>query len=97
VTDSQSLTAPGGPAALEQLATALGREFSATLIIRPGHRTRLDVTCRHTKAAGGIYTDDSGWYWWDWNQCIAATNDPLIAAHRVAAALRGRPPAGGQR
>ena len=77
------------PAALGQLATTLGRQFSATLIVSPGCRTRLSVTCRHTGAGGDVYADEGGWYWWSWAERIAVTDDPQAAAHRVAAALRG--------
>jgi hypothetical protein len=89
------VTAPDSdPAALDRLATALGRQFATTLVNSPGRRPRLSVTCRHTRAAGDIYADDSGWYWWGCAERIATTDDPLTAAHRITAALRGHLPAG---
>jgi hypothetical protein len=83
------VTAAGNPAALDQLATALGRQFSATLIISPGRRARLSVTCRHTSAGGDVYADEGGWYWWPWAGRIAPSDDPQAAARRVTAVLRG--------
>ena len=54
------------PAALEQLATALGPRFSTTLVTETGHRPRLAVTCRDTRAGHDVLADDSGRYWWPW-------------------------------
>lgn len=84
------MTAPGsGPAALEQLATALGPAFITTLITGPGHPARLNVTSRNTRAGQDVYADDNGWYRWPWAEPIAATDDPQTAAHHITAALHG--------
>jgi hypothetical protein len=83
------------PAALEQLATALGPQFSTTLVTEAGHRPRLAVTCRDTRAGHDVLADDSGRYWWPWAEPIA--DDPLAAACQITAALRGTTPAKGQR
>jgi hypothetical protein len=92
------VTAPGGgPAALEHLATALGPAFVTTLVTGPGHRPRLSVTCRDTRAGEDVYADEAGWFWWPWAQRIGATDDPLAAAYHVTAALRGNVPVRGQR
>jgi hypothetical protein len=92
------VTAPGsGPAALEHLATALGSGFITTLVSGTGRRPHLSVISRDTHAAEDVYADESGWYWWPWTEWIAATSDPLTAAHHISAALRGSIPAGEQR
>jgi hypothetical protein len=92
------VTAPGsGPAALEQLASALGPAFITALTAGTGHRPRLSVTCRDTHAGEDVYADEAGWYWWPWAERIAPASDPLAAAYLVTAALRGSLPAGGQR
>ena len=91
------MTAPGGGAALERLATALGPGFITTLVTGEGHRPYLGVTCRDTRAGEDVYADDTGWYWWAWAERIAATSDPLAAAHHITAALRRTVPVGGQR
>jgi hypothetical protein len=91
------VTAPGsGPAALEYLAAALGPGFITTLVTGAGRRPHLSVTCRDTRAGEDVYADDSGWYWWPWAERIAATSDPLAAAHHITAALHGNVPVGGQ-
>jgi hypothetical protein len=85
------VTAASGPAALERLATALDPgEFAAILVTRAGRRPRLAVVDRRTCAGEDVYADDSGWFWWAWAEPIAATDDPLTAAHLVTAALRGQ-------
>jgi hypothetical protein len=85
------VTAPGGsPAALEQLATALGPKFITTLVTGPGRRAHLSVVSRDTRAGEDVYADEGGWFWWPWAERIAATSDPLAAAHQVTAALRGQ-------
>lgn len=90
------MTAPGGdPAALEQLATALGPGFITTLVTGSGHRPRLSVISRDTRAGEEVYADENGWFWWPWER-IAATSDPLAAAHHITAALRATVPVGGQ-
>ncbi len=92
------MTAPSSaPAALEYLATALGPGFVTTLVTGTGHPPHLSVISRDTQAGHDVYADESGWYWWPWAERIAATSDPLAAAHQVTAALRGTGPAGGQR
>ena len=85
------MTAPA-PAVLEQLATALGARFSTTLIQGDERRPRLVVVDRHTRAATEVYADDHGWLWWPWAEPAAVTNDPLTAARRVTAILRGTSP-----
>jgi S-adenosyl methyltransferase len=91
------VTAPSGPAALEQLATALGPGFITTLVTGSGHRARLSVISRDTCASGDVYADDIGSFCWPWGERIAATSDPLAAAHHITAALHGSLLAGGQR
>jgi hypothetical protein len=92
------VSAPGGgPAALEQLATALGPGFITTLVTGSGRRPRLSVISRDTRAGEDVYADESGSFWWPWAERIAATSDPLAAAHQVTAALRGTAPVRGQR
>jgi hypothetical protein len=91
------VTAPGsGPAALEQLASALGPAFVTALTAGTGRRPRLSVICRDTHAGEDVYADEAGWFWWPWAERIAATSDPLAAAHQVTAALDGSLPARGQ-
>jgi hypothetical protein len=90
------VTAPGGPAALERLATALGPGFITTLVTGVGRRAYLSVTCRHTRAGEDVHAE-GGWFWWPWAERIAATSDPLAAAYQVTAALRGNAPVQGQR
>jgi hypothetical protein len=92
-----ALAAGGGPAALERLATALGPGFSTTLVTGAGCPARLTVTDRRTCAGEDVYADDGGWFWWGHAERIAATEDPLTAAHRVTAALGGAAAAGGRR
>jgi hypothetical protein len=93
------VTAPGGgPAALEQLAAALGPGFITTLVTGAGHQPRLSVVSRDGCAAQDVYADEAGaWFWWPWAGRIAATSDPLTAAYQVSAALDGSVPAGEQR
>ena len=81
------MTAADG--ALEQLAIALGPQFVTAMVTGTGHRPRLSVTCRDTRASEDVLADDRGWFWWPWTEPIAATDDPLTAARRVSAALRG--------
>ena len=77
--------------ALEELAAALDvREFAMVLVTGPEQRPCLTVTHRFTCAAEDIYADHSV-YWWPWTQPIAATSDPLAAAHRIKALLRADP------
>jgi hypothetical protein len=75
--------------ALEQLAIALGPQFVTAMVTGTGRHPRLSVTCRDTRASGDVLADDRGWFWWPWAEPIAATDDPLAAAHQVSAALRG--------
>jgi hypothetical protein len=89
--------AGGDPAALEELAEALGPEFASTLVISPGRRPCLGVTCKASRAAGDIYADADGWLWWSWAERITAVGDSQVAARCVAAMLRGHVPARGQR
>jgi hypothetical protein len=92
------VTAASGPAALERLAAALDPSgFAVILVTRVGSRPRLAVVDRRTCAGEDIYADDRGWFWWPWAEPVAATGDPLAAAHRVTAALRGTTPPGDQR
>jgi hypothetical protein len=85
------VTAPAsGPAALENLAAALGPIFATTLVTGTGRPPRLTVINRRTCAGEDIYADDGGWFLWPWAERIAATDDPLTAAHWVTAALRGQ-------
>ncbi len=89
------MTAPGsGPAALERLATALGPGFITTLVTGSDRVARLSVISRDTRAGEDVYVDDGGWFCWPWAEPIAATDDPLAAAHQVTAALRGSATAG---
>jgi hypothetical protein len=85
----------GAPAALEQLATALGPQFVTALVTGAGRRPRLSVTCRDTRASGEVYADEAGWFRWPWAEPIAG--DPLAAACQITAALRGTAPAERQR
>jgi S-adenosyl methyltransferase len=92
----EPVTAVGsGPAALEQLATALGPGFITTLVTGGDHRPRLSVISRDTGAAVDVYADEGEWFWWPWAEQIAAIDDPLAAACHITAALRGGLPAGG--
>lgn len=90
-----SAPAPAGPhAALNRLASALGPQFSTTLVQRAGHRPHLVVVDRHTQAATDVYADERGRYRWPWARPAAATDDPLAAAQRVASMLRENPGTG---
>jgi len=98
------MTAPAAPgvpatvAALERLAAAISPgEFAITLTTGTGRRPRLTVCSRSGSAAEDVYADGNGWFWWPWAERIAGTADPLTAAYRVSAALRGPAPAGGRR
>jgi hypothetical protein len=85
-------------AALERLAAAISPgEFATTLTTGAGRRPRLTVCSRSGSAAEDVYADGNGWFWWPWAERIAATSDPLTAACRVSAALRGSTVAGGRR
>jgi hypothetical protein len=75
--------------ALEQLAIALGQRFVTAMVTGTGHRPRLSVMCRDTRASGDVLADDRGWFWWPWAERIAATDDPVAATRQVSAALRG--------
>lgn len=79
----------GAPAALGRLATALGPGFSTALVTGTGRQPCLAVVDQRTYAAEDACADDSGWFWWSWAEPIAATEDPLTAARRVTATLRG--------
>jgi hypothetical protein len=84
-------TTGSAQAALESLATALGpRGFAAILVTGTGGRPRLAVVDRRTCAGEDVYADDTGRFWWAWAEPIAATDDPLTAACRVTAVLRGQ-------
>lgn len=87
------MTALGpGVVALERLAAALGPgEFATVMVTAPGQPPRLSVVSRHTGAAEEIYADDLA-YWWEWAEKISTHDDPLTAAHHVAATLRAVPP-----
>jgi hypothetical protein len=87
------VTATGAPAALEQLAAALGPQFSTTLIRQPGRPPRLAVVDRHSHAATEVYADEHGRMWWPWAAPAAATTDPQTTAHQVTATLRPADPA----
>jgi hypothetical protein len=87
--------AEGAPAALARLATALGAQFSTTLVHRAGRRPHLTVADRHTQAATEVYADDRGRYQWPWAEPAAVTGDPLTAARQITAILRGDAPDGG--
>jgi hypothetical protein len=91
------VTAVGsGPAALEQLATALGPGFITALTAGAGSTPRLSVISRATRAGQEVYADEGGaWFWWPWAERIAATSDPLTAARHITAALCGSTPARG--
>jgi hypothetical protein len=90
------VTAAGGsgPAALQRLDTALGSQFSTTLVQEGGRWPRLVVVDRQTQAATEVYADERGWFWWPWAEPAAITDDPVTAAHQVTAALRGTTPTG---
>jgi len=91
------VTAPGGgPAALERLATALGPRFITTLVAGAGRRPHLSVVSRDARSGEDVHVE-GGWFWWPWAERIAATDDPLAAAHHVTAALRDSVPVGGPR
>lgn len=78
-------------AALENLAAALDpREFTAVLITGPERRPCLTVAHPLTYTTENIYADRSA-SWWPWVQPIAATSDPLTAAHRITAMLGAAP------
>jgi hypothetical protein len=83
------VTGTGAPAALERLALALGGEFSTTLVQGGGRRACLTVADRQTAATAEVHADDHGRYWWPWAEPAAFTDDPLTAAYRVTASLRG--------
>jgi hypothetical protein len=89
-------TPAGAPAALAQLAAALGPQFSTTLVRQPGRQPRLAVVDKHSQATTEVYADDSGRMWWQWAEQAAITNDPLTAAHQVTATLRPGGPGQGQ-
>jgi hypothetical protein len=77
----------GSQVALESLAAALDpREFAVIMVTETGRPPCLTVVNRHTLIAEDIYADHWA-YWWRWVQLIAATADPLAAAHRVTVAL----------
>jgi hypothetical protein len=80
--------APPAVAALDRLVTALGPGFVTTLVTGTG-RPCLTVACRGGQVAEDIYVDGAR-FWWGWGEPIVGTGDPLTAAHRVTAALRGR-------
>jgi hypothetical protein len=79
----------GSPAALENLAAALGTAFSTILIYQAGRAPHLVVVDRQTQAATDVYADQDGRFGWPWAEPAAVTDDPLTAAHRVTTALRG--------
>lgn len=81
--------AGGATAALERLATALGPAFVTTLVTGTGRPPRLTVISRQTCSGKDVYADEHGWFWWSSAERIAPADDPLTAAHRVTAALRG--------
>jgi hypothetical protein len=84
------------PAALEQLAVALGGQFSTILVCQAGWRPCLAVVDRLSRATTEVCADEGGRFWWPWAEPAAVTDDPLTAACRVTAALRpGGPAAGG--
>jgi hypothetical protein len=83
------VTGAGAPAALERLALALGGAFSTTLVHGGGRQACLAVVDRQTSATAEVHADDRGRYWWPWAEPVAVTDDPLTAAYRVAASLRG--------
>jgi hypothetical protein len=90
-----NVTAPvasSGPVALDRLATALGSQFSTTVVIPARRRPYLGVTCRHTMVAGEVYVDGDGWFRWPCAERIAPVGDLLSAAQRVAARLGGAIP-----
>ncbi len=77
--------------ALESLAVALDPgEFITALVTGTGRRACLTVTSRRAGADESIYADRSS-YWWGWGERIAAADDPLTAAHKVATLLRAAP------
>lgn len=83
------MTGAGAPAALERLALALGGGFSTTLVQGGGRRACLAVVDRQSAATAEVHADDRGRYWWPWAEPVAVTDDPLAAAYRVTASLRG--------
>jgi hypothetical protein len=84
--------ATGDPrTALEALATALNSaEFATALVTGTGRRPCLTVTSRHAGVEENIYAGPTS-YWSGSAKRIAATSDPLTAAHRVTTALRAAP------
>jgi hypothetical protein len=85
------VTARDPQTALERLAAALDPgEFATALVTGTSGRLYLTVTSRRAGMELTIYADRS-WYWREWAEPIAATVDPVTAAHKVAAALRAVP------
>src|SRR5262249_27821216 len=85
----------GSQVALENLATSLdSREFAVILVTGAGHPPCLTVANRRTLVSEGIYAGDWAYWWRRWAQPLAATYDPLAAAHRVTAMLGANPVAG---
>lgn len=77
--------------ALESLAAALDPgEFITTLVTGTSRRPCLTVTSRRAGADESIYAGRSS-YWWGWGERIAADDEPLTAAHKVATLLRATP------
>jgi hypothetical protein len=81
----------GSQAALERLAAALDtQDFATTLTAGPGHQPFLTVTSRHADFGDDIYADHQS-YWWSFAERIAAIDDPLGAAQKIANVLRAVP------
>jgi hypothetical protein len=77
--------------ALEALAAALDPgEFVTTLVTGTGRRPCLTVTSRHAGTEQSVYADRKS-YWSSSAERIAATSDPLTAAHKLATVLRAAP------
>jgi hypothetical protein len=85
-------SAPYDPqTALETLAAALDPgEFATALVTRTGRRPCLTVTSRAGAAETSVYADQAS-YWCGSAEPIAAADDPLTAADKVATALRSFP------
>jgi hypothetical protein len=77
---------------LEALATALGPEHFATVLITGrGRLPHLAVTSRrYAQLTESIYAQD-GWFWWSWAERIAPASDIEGTAGKIALVLRVAP------
>ena len=78
-------------AALENLAATLDpRDYATILVSGQGRVPHLAVTSRHADFGDDIYADHQA-YWWSFAERIAAIDDPLAAAQKIASVLRAVP------